>query len=198
MLILEKLCKNQRVMRAVFGLDAAKFAELGARMDEMWYKKLASRKDRKRAPGAGQPSKIAGGAQKLAFILFYLKVYPTFDVMSVFSGINGGDCCRWAHELMPLLEELLGQKLALPKRKINSMEDFAAAFPQAAEVVIDGMERPVQRPEKKRRNASIIRGKRRGTHEKRWSSWIGNAASATSRRASAGRGTTRGYATSVG
>ena len=185
-------------MRAVFGLDSAKFAELGARMDAMWYKKLADRPNRKRAPGAGQPSTIATGAQKLAFILFYLKVYPTFDVMSVFSGINAGDCCRWVQELMPLLEELLGQKQALPKRRINSMEAFTAAFPQAAEVILDGMERPVRRPKKKRRSASTTRGKRRGTHEKRWSSWIRGAVSATSRPASAGRVTTSACATSAG
>jgi len=162
-------------MRAVFGLDEAKFNELAGRMDALWFKALASREGRVRAPGAGQPSKIASGAQKLAFILFYLKVYPTFDVMSVFCGINAGDCCRWAHRLMPVLEELLGQKLALPKRRIGSLQEFAAAFPQAAEVVIDGMERPVRRPKKKRRSASSIPGRRRGTHARRLSSWTANA-----------------------
>jgi len=162
-------------MRAVFGLDEAKFNGLAERMDALWFNTLASRPERKRAPGAGQPSKIASGAQKPAFILFYLKVYPTFDVMGVVSGINNGDCCRWVHKLLPVLEELLGQKLALPKRKINSIEAFASAFPQAAEVLPDGMERPVQRPKKKRRNGSVIRGKRRGTHARRWSLWTGNA-----------------------
>ena len=175
MIFLEKLYKNRRAMRAVFGLDEAKFNELAGRMDSLWFDVLAGRKGRKRAPGAGQPSKIADGEQKLAFILFYLKVYPTFDVMSVFSGINAGDCCRWVHKLMPVLEELLGQKFALPKRKISSMEEFSAAFPQAVEVILDGMERPIQRPKKKRRNASIIRGKRRGTHARRLSLWMGNA-----------------------
>jgi len=198
MIILEKLCKKQRAMRAVFGLDEAKFNELAGRMDALWFRTLASRPGRVRAPGAGQPSKIATGAQKLAFILFYLKVYPTLDVMSVFSGINNGDCCRWVHKLMPVLEELLGQKLALPKRRIGSMEEFAAAFPQAAEVILDGMERPVQRAKKKRRNASITRAKRRDTHARRLSLWMGSGASATSRRASAGRGTTSGSATSAG
>ena len=162
-------------MRAVFGLDVAKFNELAERMDALWYNVLASRKGRKRAPGAGQPSKIASREQKLAFILFYLKVYPTFDVMSLVSGINAGDCCKWVHKLMPLREELLGQKRALPKRQINSMEAFASAFPQAVEVILDGMERPVRRSEKKRRNASIIRANRRGTHARRLCLWIENA-----------------------
>jgi hypothetical protein len=175
MFILEKLCKSQRTMRAVFGLDEAKFNALAERMDAEWYKVLASREGRLRAPGAGQPSRIAGGAQKLAFILFYLKVYPTSGVMGAVSGINAGDCCRWAHKLMPVLEKLLGQKLALPKRKISSMEAFSAAFPQAAEVIPGGTERPVQRPKKKRRSASTFRGRRRGTHARRLSLWTDGA-----------------------
>ena len=159
MLFLEKLFRTQRVTKAVFGLDAAKFNELAQGMDGAWFKKLARRKGRLRAPGAGQPSKIPTGAHKLAFILFYLKVYPTFDVMSVFSGINAGDCCRWVHSLLPVLEELLGEKLALPKRKIRSMEEFAAAFPQAVEVMIDGMERPVRRFKKNDPAQALLREK---------------------------------------
>jgi hypothetical protein len=150
-------------MRAVFGLDEAKFNELAERMDALWHNVLASRKGRKRAPGAGQPSKIASGAQKLAFILFYLKVCPTFDVMSVFSDINAGDCCKWVRKLMPVLEELLGQKLALPKRRINSRGAFKAAFPQAVEVMIGGMERPVQRP-KKNDGAEALSGGKEEAH----------------------------------
>lgn len=161
MLMLEKLMRNPRVMKAVFGLDATRFKELSERMEEAWFEVLDSREGRLRAPGAGQPSKIAGGAHKLAFILFYLKVYPTFDVMSVFSGINAGDCCRWMHNLMPVLEKLLGQKLALPKRKINSMESFAAAFPQAVEVMLDGTERPVQRAKKKTTQRAHYSGKKK-------------------------------------
>ena len=179
MLILEKLFKSPRTMKAVFGLEVAKFNELAEAMEAAWFKQLAGKQGRQRQPGAGQPSKIPTGAHKLAFILFYLKVYPSFDVMSVFTDINAGDCCRWAHKLMRVLEKLLGQKLALPKRKIRSMEEFAAAFPQAVEVIIDGVERPVQRAKKKRRSASTIQAKRRGIHARRLCSWkarVGNGA----------------------
>jgi hypothetical protein len=72
MLILEKSFKNQRTMKALFGLDAAKFNGLAERMGVEWFNVLKRRKGRLRAPEAGNPSKIASGAQKLAFILFYL------------------------------------------------------------------------------------------------------------------------------
>lgn len=66
---------------------------------------------------------------------------------------------------MPVLEKLLGQKLALPKRKISTLEEFAAAFPQAVEVIIDGMERPVQRA-KKNDAAQALLGQKEEAHTK--------------------------------
>ncbi|NEP53794.1 MAG: hypothetical protein F6K65_35335, partial [Moorea sp. SIO3C2] len=36
---------------------------------------------------------------------------------------------RWMHRLQPILEAALGKKMALPKRKISSMDEFIKAFP---------------------------------------------------------------------
>jgi hypothetical protein len=146
--LMSGLCRDERTLKAVFGLGREKFEELAEGMQRLWQRRLENRPGRQRAVGAGQHGEIPTGRHKLAFVLFYLKVYPTYDVMSVFSGINRGESCRWVHKLMPLLEELLGHNLMLPKRKIDSMEAFIAAFPQAVEVIIDGMERPIQRPKK--------------------------------------------------
>jgi hypothetical protein len=132
-------------------------------MEILYIEKLASRKDRERAVGAGRKSLIPTGRHKLALILFYLKVYPTFGVLGVFSGINSAECCRWVHKLLPILEQLLGQKQMLPKRKICSLKEFAAVFPQAVEVMIDATERPtrskknVRAPTKSRSNCSATR-----------------------------------------
>ena len=163
-------------MRALFGMGREKFDQLAEGMGRLYLEQLASKKERKRGVGGGRRGQIPTGQHKLAFILFYLKVYPTSDVMGVFSGINGPECSRWVHKLMPLLEKLLGQKQHLPKRKINSMEGFAAAFPQTLEVMLDGMDRPVRRSKKKRRSASTTQGKRRATHARRLSLWMGSAA----------------------
>jgi hypothetical protein len=124
-------------------------------MGRLYARQLASRKNRKRAVGAGKPGLLPTGRHKLAFILFYLKVHPTLDVLGVFSGINGAECSRWVRKLMPLLEELPGQKQMLPKRRIGSVEEFAAAFPQAVEVMKDGLERPARRSKKQRPGAPL-------------------------------------------
>ncbi len=72
---------------------------------------------------------------------------------------------------MPVLEKLLGQKQTLPKRKIDNLAAFSAAFPQAAEVIIDG-NAPFSGLTSTRRNVNTILAKRSDTHEKRLSSWI--------------------------
>ncbi|MDR2430529.1 MAG: transposase family protein [Puniceicoccales bacterium] len=159
MQILERMFRNERTMKAVFGLGSEKFDELAGRMEILYIEKLASRKDRERAVGAGRKSLIPTGRHKLAFILFYLKVCPSFDVLGIFSGINSAECCRWVHKLLPILEQLLGQKQLLPKRKIRSLEEFAAAFPQAVEVMIDATERPTQRRKKNDPAQTLLREK---------------------------------------
>jgi len=159
--------RDERTIRALFGLGSEKLEELGRDIERLWRQRLEGRGGRQRAFGAGRKGKVPGGKEKAVFILFYMKVYPTFDVLSAVSGINRGECCRWVHKLLPLLEKALGQRLMLPKRKIDSMEGFYAAFPQAKEVCIDGMERPRQRPKKKAATASTSRGRRGNTRRRR-------------------------------
>jgi hypothetical protein len=159
--ILGGLMRDERTTKAVFGIGREKLDELGRDMGRLWGRELGKRKGRRRAVGGGRRGQIPRGRDKAAFVLFRLKVYPSFDVLCAVSGINRGECCRWVHRLMPVLEEALGQKLMLPKRKIRSMEEFYAAFPQAREVCLDGMERPRQRPGKKSSDRKHYSGKKK-------------------------------------
>jgi hypothetical protein len=159
--ILDGLMRDERATKAVFGLGREKLDALGRDMERLWKRELEKRKGRRRKVGGGRRGQIPGGRQKAAFVLFYLKVYPKFDVLCAVSGINRGECCRWVHKLMPLLEGALGQKLMLPRRKIRSMEEFYAAFPQAREVIFDGMERPRWRPGKKSSGRKHYSGKKK-------------------------------------
>ncbi|MDJ0514703.1 MAG: hypothetical protein QNJ74_00090 [Trichodesmium sp. MO_231.B1] len=53
----------------------------------------------------------------------------------------------WVHRLQPLaLEAALGEKKVLPERQINSVQGFIERFPGVERVIMDGTERPVQRP----------------------------------------------------
>ena len=54
---------------------------------------------------------------------------------------------EWMHGLQPVLEAALGDEMALPERKLRSIEAFMEQFPGVERVMIDGTERPIQRPQ---------------------------------------------------
>ncbi|WP_198016655.1 helix-turn-helix domain-containing protein [Rubidibacter lacunae] len=81
--------------------------------------------------------------EKLFFIWFYFKVYPTFDLAGFLFDLDRSQANRWMHRLKPLLADALGAELALPKRKLTSIEEFVLAFPEVKQVILEGTEHPV-------------------------------------------------------
>ena len=49
---------------------------------------------------------LASPKQKLLFILFYLKTYPTFDVLAASSGLPRFKACEHAHRLVKALARI--------------------------------------------------------------------------------------------
>ena len=131
-----RLFKEERTFQAVLGISPDHFRKLSGEFEERFLRTF-ERPGRKRAPGAGRRSEIPDGEDKLAFILFYIRVYPTFELMSVFWGLNRSECYRWVRRLLPVLAETLGHRLPLPQRKIHSIEEFRAAFPQASGALVE-------------------------------------------------------------
>jgi len=78
--------------------------------------------------------------------MFYCKCYPTFDLASVLLHFDRSQAHEWGHRLLPVLESALGHKLSLPERKLRNVEEFVERFPEVRRVMIDGTERPIQRP----------------------------------------------------
>jgi len=72
-------------MKALIGMTYQPFMELC----ETFARVLESRalgKERQRAPGGGVKGVLDTVEKKLFFTLFYLKVYPTFDVLGALFG----------------------------------------------------------------------------------------------------------------
>jgi hypothetical protein len=93
--------------------------------------------------------------------LFYFKCYPTFDLAGILFDLDRSQTHAWMHELQPVLEAALGEKLALPERKLRSLEAFVEAFPGVERVMIDGTERPIQRPQDPEQQTLNDSGKKR-------------------------------------
>jgi len=149
-------------MRAITGLDRSEFEKLTRTFGQVAGKLLLqSTEPREREIGGGRTHTLVTTEEKLFFILFYLKCYPTFDLAALFYDVDRSQTNRWVHHLLPLLEETLGRELVLPKRKIKSVEEFLQLFPEVKDVFIDGTERPVQRPKKKKQQEKHYSGKKK-------------------------------------
>jgi hypothetical protein len=162
MLNLERILQNDRLMRAMTGLNRKAFEELLPSFTEVYQQsQIKPEVERKRAPGGGRKATLRTSCDKLFYVLLYCKCYPTFDLMGVLFGFDRSCAGDWVHGLLPVLEQALGYKQALPERKVRSMEEFLERFPAVKEVILDGTERPVQRPKDSDKQKEHYSGKKK-------------------------------------
>ena len=72
-------------------------------------------------------SSLPGTANKLLFILTYMKENPNQAYHGALFGMSQGKVSLWIKQLAPLLEEALHQMGKLPKRAVNQLYDFLSA-----------------------------------------------------------------------
>lgn len=121
----------------------------------------SKRKDRKRKEAAGRHHTLETPVEKLFFTLFYVKCHPTFDVLSFICTVYRSQPCRWGQEYLPALEATLGREATLPVRKIASVDEVIALFPEIKMVFVDGTERPIQRPPDRGKQKANYSGKKK-------------------------------------
>ena len=162
MLNIDRALANDRLLRSLTGLNRKAFEELCevfAVAYQEWVEENSTA--HKRARGGGRKARLHSIAAKLFFILFYFKCYPTFDVLGWLFELERGRANRWVHRLQPILERALGKKMVLPERKIESIEQFLTRFPGVKDVIVDGTERPVQRPKEAQKQKAHYSGKKK-------------------------------------
>jgi hypothetical protein len=155
---IEKAQRSDRMMKAVTGVTVAEFKLLLTTFTQLLAEQRMQRK-RRRVPGGGRNGKIKSPEQKLFYALFYLKVYPTFDLAALLFDSSKTRTCAWARDTVPLLEKTLGRKLALPERRIGSVEEFLQKFPEVKDLFADGTEREIRRPQAPKQQAKNYSGK---------------------------------------
>lgn len=151
--------RTDRLCKSLTGLTVSEFNNLTA--DFSWnYHEYEEKRitERKRKLGGGRGSKIETIEEKLFYVLFYLKTYPTFDMASFYVGFEAH---KWAHILLPILEQTMKRKLVLPERKISSREEFERLYPEVKEVFADGIERSIQRSKNKKKQNKTYSGKKK-------------------------------------
>jgi hypothetical protein len=147
---------------ALTGLSVTEFADLVPKFASVYLEyQHTVRSNRLRAVGAGRGGQLRSNEERLFFILFYLKAYPTYDVLAFVANFHRTRACQWCLRLFPLLEKTLGRNLVLPERKISSVEEFLAKFPDARDVFGDGTDRRIQRPKSKKKQNKTYSGKKK-------------------------------------
>jgi hypothetical protein len=167
MINIQRLLKSDRVAKALTGISVSEFEALLPIFEAcLVAHRHVLKPVRQRKLGGGKKGSLATTADKLAYILMYLKIYPTYDVMGFLTDRERGKCCESVQLLLPVLEMALGRKQALPKRKISSVEAFFRLFPEVKDVFMDGSERPVQKPKDPKRRKKLYSGKKKATTRK--------------------------------
>ena len=170
MINIELAMRSDRILKSLTGLTIIKFNELVNYFEivlkEESAKFIKSNKNRKRAIGGGKKHTLYDAKSKLFYILFYCKVYPTFDMAGFIFEVNRSQANRWMHKLLPILEDALDRRVVLPKRQIRSMEEFINLYPNIQDIFIDATERRVQRPKDYEKQKRLYSGKKKAIREK--------------------------------
>lgn len=162
MLSLERIFQQDRLLRAMTGLNLKAFESLLPSFAQAYEQsRLNPDVERKRAFGGGRKATLRTPREKLFYILLYCKCYPTFDLLNVLFGFDRSCAWEWVHGLLPVLEQALGDKQALPERQLRSLEEFLKRFPEVKAVILDGTERPVQRPKDSQQQEEYYSGKKK-------------------------------------
>ena len=160
MLKIERIARNNRQMKALTGLNIVEFEILLKSFTIVLYEHLAN-KERMRKVGGGRKGALAEARDKLFYILFYAKVYPTYDLAGFIFGVDRSRCCRWVQEFMKLVEKAIGRNIVMPKRQIRSIEELLEVCPEVKDLFIDGTERRTQRPDKSKLRTKRYSGKKK-------------------------------------
>ena len=165
MLTYAKIANKPRVLRNLTGLTTQAFTKLATSFERAFEGYLEEQdrqreQPRQRRPGGGRKSAIPTVEDKLLFILFYFKVYPLQEVQGLFFSMSQPQANFWIHRLTSILNKALGYEMQLPARQAADLEQVLEAC-HALEFIIDGTERPIQRPKDQQRQREYHSGKKK-------------------------------------
>jgi hypothetical protein len=159
----DKLQGKPRILQSLTGLKREEFELLLKSFAQAWedfVHETFQREGRKRAYGAGRKPHLKHLDDKLLFILVYFRLYPTQEVQGFLFGMGQAQANEWVHRLTGLLNRALGYEHQLPEREPANLEAVLQRCP-SLEFMIDGTERPMNRPQDKVDRKRYYSGKKK-------------------------------------
>jgi DDE superfamily endonuclease/Helix-turn-helix of DDE superfamily endonuclease len=171
MLTYKTLSSQPQSFLALTGLTNAEFGKLLPAFQAAYARahpmdQTATGQPRQRCPGAGRPSALWDDADKLLFVLVYLKTYPLQVVLGKLFGISTSQANYWLHHLLPIVRSALDDLGVLPQRDGDELGGQPAEAGQSGLVIIDGTERRRQRPKKAEKQKLHYSGKKKAHTDK--------------------------------
>jgi DDE superfamily endonuclease/Helix-turn-helix of DDE superfamily endonuclease len=158
------LKKKPRAFRSLTGFDPSEFEALLPSFGKTWEQFVSEtfeHGNRKRAYGGGRKAHLNTLEDKLLFILLYFRVYPTQEVQGYLFAMSQAQANEWVHRLTGVLNAALGEEQQLPERRPANLEKVLSNCP-SLEFIIDGTERPINRPKDKDKQKQYYSGKKKG------------------------------------
>jgi len=163
------ILKNPRLCQSIFEMNKDEIERILPVFSQCltaYRYQLKPKKKRQRKIGGGRKGDLPTDEDKLLYILMYLKVYPTYDVLAILSNHQRSKCGDSVQLFLPALEMALGRELVLPRRKARSLEEVFARCPELRDVFIDGTERRTQKPRNLKKRNRLYSGKKKATTRK--------------------------------
>lgn len=165
MITYEQLKNKPQVFKSLTGLTVTTFSQLlpafgRAYADNLDRRDAQREQPRQRQRGGGRKGALLTLEDKLVFILFYFRVYPTQILQGYLFGLGQPQANEWVHRLTPVLNQALGYEMQLPARQAKDIKAVLETCP-GLEFIIDGTERPIRRPKDADRQKKNYSGKKK-------------------------------------
>lgn len=138
---------HQYQLKILTGMNLGGFLRIAASLD----KALRSLADhhrstpRRRKPGGGRRGILNNAQVRALLVLIHVRHYPTQEILAILLGVSQETVCERLHPLLDALQAVLGTELVMPKRPTGN-GDWIIPFVRGKSYVIDGFDRPIQRP----------------------------------------------------
>ena len=159
--------RDERQMKALTGLSQAQcdyllpvFSDLYRATQQQTYEKRIQSGTRRRRPGGGSKGKLPTMVEKLQFVLYYYKTYPTFDVLGTPFAIARSKAHENLQKLSPILYDTLVHLELMPYRELATPEELKAALQGVDRLLIDATERAYHRSQDDAKQREHYSGKK--------------------------------------
>lgn len=157
----DKIKKVPTKIKAATGLTSAQFEALATcfkyHWDEYYEHYTLEGKVRQRRTYTRKTTHLPHVYDKLLFILMYLKTNPMQEIYGIQYDMTQPQVNLWVHRLSEILRRTLKTLNQFPDRNSYRMIHLLS---ECEDVLIDGTERPIQRPMDDDRQKSCYSGKK--------------------------------------